>query len=316
MAKDLNNQILDVSSEVLPNETMSEILSYLGKKERLSISMVNQRWFQNINSQIEDIQIRRPTTTTENLEELQKFINRFQRLRSLSLDSRVDNYSELLPLKSLALKGISIEFGVTGDLIKTKNRRNGLGIIKRIKQEDFEDFAHFEYKPSQIICFEVHEDFEMLKEEVMSLNSLRRISIVFLQDVISRQFLESILTRSALKQIDIYSYTNLDFNIEQEFPKNYTVEEVTFKFSGQTILNFKRWKKVFDALPNIKRVRFVEWYNDTENLCVFIKILSVFKNLESLHFAIENFDVQKIQDLLNIVKDFPIKAKVVIALMV
>merc|ERR1719266_2481061 len=120
-----------------------EILSYFSKKERRSISTVNQRWFRNINSQIEDIQIRRPTTTNENLEELQRFIDRFPRLRSLSLDSRVGNYSELLPLKSLNLKGISIEFDVREDLIKTKN---DVVTIKRIKLEDFEDFTHFEYK--------------------------------------------------------------------------------------------------------------------------------------------------------------------------
>ena len=41
-----------------------------------------------------------------------------------------------------------------------------------------------------------------------------------------------------------------------------------------------------------------------------------FKKLESLHCAIcglGNSGVEKIQDLLNIIKDFPIKAKVVIA---
>ena len=178
MAKDLRNQISDVSFEDLPVEMLLEILSYFSKKERLSISTVNKRWFQNIKSQIEDIQIRRPTTATENLEELQKFINRFSRLRSLSLDSRIYNYLKLLPFKSLALKGISIEFDVTGDLIKTKNRRNGLGTIKRIKLEDFEDFTHFEYKPSQIIYFEVYEHFGFVKEpeeEILSLKSLRRI---------------------------------------------------------------------------------------------------------------------------------------------
>ena len=120
MAKDLRNQILGVSSEDLPDEMLSEILSYLSKKERLSISTVNKRWFQNTNSYIENIQIRRPTTTNENLEELQRFIDRFPRLKRLSLDSRVDNYSELLPLKSLSLKGISIEFDVTGNLIKSE----------------------------------------------------------------------------------------------------------------------------------------------------------------------------------------------------
>jgi hypothetical protein len=75
---------------------------------------------------------------------------------------------------------------------------------------------------------------------------------------------------------------------------------------------------MFDALPNIKRVRVVkvQSYHCIYNLPVFIEILSVFKNLKSLHFAIERieFDVKKIQDLLDIIKDnFPIKAKVVIA---
>jgi hypothetical protein len=72
--------------------------------------LVNQRWFQNINRQIEDIQIRRPTNT-ENLEDLQNLIKQLP-LKSLSLASQVNSYSELLPLKSLDLKGKSIEFDV------------------------------------------------------------------------------------------------------------------------------------------------------------------------------------------------------------
>ena len=206
----------------------------------------------------------------------------------VSLDSRLDNYLEILPLKSLNLKGKSIKFDVTGDLIKTKNRR--------IKQEDFEDFTHFEYKPYQIIYFEVYEHFGFVKEpeeENMSLNSLRRISTVFIhRDVISKQCLEAILTRPALEQIDIHFNTGLDFDIEQEFPKNYTVEEITFKLVGREIVNLEKWKKLFDALPNIKRVRVVKGLDYIYNFHVFIKILSVFKNLESLHFAITNFDVQ------------------------
>ena len=72
---------------------------------------------------------------------------------------------------------------------------------------------------------------------------------------------------------------------------------------------------MFDALPNIKRVRVVTSTHDIENFFVFLQMIGDFKKLESLHFAIDlkKFDVQKIQDLLNIVKDFPIKAKVVIA---
>ena len=54
-----------------------------------------------------------------------------------------------------------------------------------------------------------------------------------------------------------------------------------------------------------------------KNLPAILKMISNFKKLESLHCAIEcrieNSDGEKIQDLLNIIKDFPIKAKVVIA---
>ena len=93
------------------------------------------------------------------------------------------------------------------------------------------------------------------------------------------------------------------------------VEEITFKLG--CVMNVPDLKKMFDALPNIKRVRVVSSNkNDIENLPVFLKMIGDFKKLESLHFAkygLKKFDVQKIQDLLNIVKDFPIKAKVVIA---
>ena len=133
-------------------------------------------------------------------------------------------------------------------------------------------------------------------------------------------FFETLLTRPALKQIDFQTSTvDLDFDMEQEFTKNPMVEEITFL--SDCVLNvpgLKKIKKLFDALPNIKRVRVVTYDNKyyIENLLVFLKMIGDFKKLESLHFAIEGlkkFDVQKIQDLLNIVKDFPIKAKVVIA---
>jgi hypothetical protein len=231
------NQILDVCSEDLPNELLSEILSYLSKKEKLGVSLVNQRWFQNINRQIEDIRIRRPTNT-ENLEDLQNLIKRFP-LKSLSLASQVNSYSELLPLKSLDLKGKSIEFDVGLNLIQTKAGEmvffgGPATRIKRIKVEDFEKFARFEYKPSQVICFEVWspEDFERVNEEIMSLNSLRSISLRFASVVIPSGFFEAILTRPTLKQIDFWiSNSGLGFEIEQEFIKNSMVEEITFRFS-------------------------------------------------------------------------------------
>ena len=92
--------------EDLPEEMLSEILSYLSyltSKEKLNVSLVNKRWFKNINCQIEDVQIRNPTNT-ENIGDLKNFIKRFVNIRSLSLASKINNYSELLPLKSLIEK--------------------------------------------------------------------------------------------------------------------------------------------------------------------------------------------------------------------
>ena len=329
--------------EDLPEEMLSEILSYSTNKEKLNVSLVNKRWFQNINCQIEDIQIRRPTNT-DNLDDLQNFIDRFENLRSLSLTSKINNYSELLPLKSLDLKEMTIEFDVNKDLIETKNRRYyGFRIlatsIKRIKIEDFENFARFEYKPSQVICLRIKatlvaEEFQRVYEEIMSMNSLKRISLYSWSVSIPRGFFEAILTRPTLKQIDFkISCTNLGSEIEQELIKNSMVEEITFGVfgarpeaaGGPFFSDLKKFKALSDALPNIKRVRIVAYskndienlsLNDIENLALFLKMMSNFEKLESLHCAIrglKNSGVQKIQDLLNIVKDFPIKAKVVIA---
>ena len=90
---------------------------------------------------------------------------------------------------------------------------------------------------------------------------------------------------SALKQIDIrIRYWDLYFDIEQEFTKNPMVEEITFKLG--CVMNVPDLKKMFDALPNIKRVRVVSSNkNDIENLPVFLKMIGDFKKLESLHFA-------------------------------
>ena len=326
--------------EDLPEEMLSEILSYLAyltNKEKLNVSLVNKRWFLNFNLQIEDIQIRRPINT-DNLGDLQNYINRFENLRSLSLASKINNYSELLPLKSLDLRGKSIEFDVNENLIPTKNRRNDdfATYIKRIKVEDFQNFARFEYKPFQVIClhfvieasFEAREAeyFERANEEIMSLNSLRRISLDFWNVSIPRGFFEAILTRPKLKQIDFkISCSNLGSEIEQGLIKNSMVEEITFGVCGPRpgaagepfFSDLKKFKALSDALPNIKRVRVVTRSdNAIENLPEILKIISDFKKLESLHCAIcglGNSGVEKIQDLLNIIKDFPIKAKVVIA---
>ena len=187
MAKKAPSQILETHGVTtlvhemrdlpIPNEMMSEILSYLENKEKLNVSLVNKRWFQIINSQIEGLEsitIRRPTTT-DNLEELQNLLNRFPKLRSLSLANRINDLSELVPLKSLAFKKFSLEFYVDQDLIETINP--DCTSIKRVKLENFEEFENFEYKPNTIIHFKVNihrSNFEV-EEEIMSLNSLKRI---------------------------------------------------------------------------------------------------------------------------------------------
>ena len=313
--------------DLVPNEILWKILSYLDKKEWLNISLVNQRWFQNINLQIKGLEsIRRPTTT-ENLEELQLFfINRFSRISSLSLARRINNHSELVLLKSLASKDFSLEFDVHENLIQTKHPATR---IKRVKLEDFEDFENLEYNPSQVIHFEVFGDirhwsgrFAEMEEEIMSLNSLERTS---LSGLISGQIMEAVLTRPNLRQIDfLYPCVKLAMNlgiasnIDQEFPKNFAVEEITLRSSNQD-LNLKYWKQLFDALPNTKRVRVVSWsylrhpyqYHD---ILEFLKIIGDFKNLKSLHFAMYGrYSVQQIQDCCKIIANFPIKAKVVIA---
>ena len=287
----------------LPNEILFQILSNLGKKNQMNVSLVNKRCYEASNYQIKDIRIRRPTNM-DNLQGLQNFINRFPNLRNLSLASPVGNYLELLSLKSLELKEKSIEFDIRDTLIKTKNWRNGqrrnaqgpTTYIRRIKVEDFEDFAGFEYKPSQIIHFEVHypEDLEKVKEEIMSLNSLRRIALKFRCYVmIPSGFFETILTRPALKQINFQTSTwDLDFDMEQEFTRNPMVEEITFlSHCVKNVSDLKKIKQMFDALPNIKRVRVVApvvtSLNDIENLLVFLKMIGDFKKLESLHFAID-----------------------------
>ena len=187
MAKKAPSQILETHGVTtlvhemkdLPNEMLSEILSYVGNKEKLSVSLVNKRWLQIINSQIEGLEsitIRRPTTT-DNLEELQNLLNRFPKLRSLSLANRINDISELVPLKSLAFKKFSLEFYVGQDLIETINPK--WTSIKRVKIENFEGFENFEYKPNTIIHFEVNitrSNFEV-EEEIMSLNFLKRIAL-------------------------------------------------------------------------------------------------------------------------------------------
>ena len=103
--------------------------------------------------------------------------------------------------------------------------------------------------------------------------------------------------------------------MENEFTKNFNVEEITLQYSN---LSFKVWKKVFQALPNVKNVKIVAFENTfLENLQLILRNISdSFKDLKSLDVSIfsryddEEFDVQQIQDCFDIIKDnFPMRAK-------
>ena len=132
--------------------------------------------------------------------------------------------------------------------------------------------------------------------------------------------IQIILTRKQLKQVVFDVFFDSNFDYENEFPKNSIVEEITLRWRCQ-VLSSNIWRQVYDALPNIKRVKIVTY--DTyafENLNLILKtLLGAFRYLESLHFAwiasdYERFDSQKIQDCCNFIQEnFPLKIKVMIA---
>ena len=167
-------------------------------------------------------------------------------------------------------------------------------------------------------------------EEIRSLDNVTKIEYgeEFQQGNLNLvTLIESILSRPYLKQIIFYLFPPTkfidlfldDLDIEQEFPKNCNIEEITFKtwFTPFRFLN-----KVLDALPNIKKVIIFN-DNDWENLPVFLQNISSLKHLKYLKVAIctnteENFDAHKffreIGDCCNVIKNhFPMNSEVVIA---
>ena len=335
MAKKAPSQILETHGVTtlvhemkdlpIPNEMLSEILSYVENKEKLDVSLVNKRWLEIINAQIEVLELIRRPEDLEELEQLQNLLYRFPNLRSLSLAKRINNLSELVPLKSLAFKKISLEFDVHEDLIETKNP--GRTSIKRVELKNLADFENFDLNTISHFKANVHpfDNFEAIREEILSLNLVKRVSIItdycrLMPSILKYGLIEAVLTRPNLNKIDFYlrGIFAFDSNIQQGFQKNVTVEEISLRNyhnGGRGIPNLEFWKQLSDAVPNTKRVKIV-FHSDMENMLEFLKIISGFKNLKSLHFAmpgIKDSGVQKIQDCCNIVDEFPIKAKVIIA---
>ena len=164
--------------------------------------------------------------------------------------------------------------------------------------------------------------FERLKNLELTVNGLISQSWFFVQ------IIRSLLSMPYLKQIALdVAFDPLIFidelDIEEEFPKNWNVEKITFDLMFQS-LSFKVWNKLFNALPNIKQVKVVAF--GYEKLPVFLKDISVLKNLKSLNLQIygrdgnEKFDAQnfghllEIKNGLTIIKNnFPMNSEVVIA---
>ena len=325
----------------LPTEMIDKILSYIPKKELMKISLVKKQWMAIINSKIENILIRQPNQ--ENLSQVRNLINRFPEMKNLELNVKameVNDCLDFLPLTSLALNEVAVTFNIhecapalwsplEGLLAGLRNHgdANPLTHISKFKI-NLEDF-NFKCHPSQVLTFEIDEsnDLEKLKEDIMSFNNVTKIEYTedydsgdYEQDNLwSASIIECILTREQLKEIELSVFLNSHFNYENVFPKNLTVDEISF-WPRCGDLSSKIWSKVFDALPNIKHVRVV---TDRNAAGILRNIIRAFKGLKSLHFAQivhplkkskQQFESQKIQDCCNFIKEnFPLKCKVIIA---
>ena len=327
-----HKQIVD-----LPTEMMEKIFSYVPKKERMKISLVKKQWYAIINSKIEDILI--SNSTQQNLNQVRNLINRFPRMTNLELNvekaMEVNHCLDFLPLTSLALNEVAVTFnihdcalwspleGLLFDLRKHGDANPSTHISKfKINLEDF----NFKCHPSQVLTFEIDisNDFEKLKEDIMSFNNVTKIKYDewnyyydYEQDNLRfALIIECILTRKQLKEIEFGVFFASNFNYENVFPKNLTVDEISF-WPRCGDLSSKIWSKVFDALPNIKNVRVVTGtrYQYGRNAVGILKnLIRAFKGLKSLHFALYETSDSRLNDCYNFIKEnFPLKCKVIIA---
>ena len=321
--------------ESLPNEIMVCIFSYLDKKEIRKVSMVNKRWFQVANYEIDSLLIKWPKQQNQ---DFQTLINRFPRLKNIELATKITNKDSYIHsfLDSFEFDG-TLEFDIDPNLMRTKDPGTpAYTSIKRIRINPAKKEKGLEYKESKIINVEINlpypQDFNLVLEEILSMDNVSKItySAVILEGYDPQEYInfvkmiESIFSRPYLKQIDfdvlISDYVDLD--IVTAFPKNCNVEEVSFNMGFKPEL----CKRVFDALPNLKKVKAVIFDDNFENLPLILKNISVLKYLKRLNVAIcsrnedEEIDEQKIRDCLErincceVIKDsFPMNVEVFIA---
>ena len=261
--------------EDIPNEIMVCIFSYLDKKEIRKVSMVNKRWFQVANYEIDNLLIKWPKQQNQ---DFQNLINRFPRLKNIELATRITKKdSEFLSLlHSFEFDG-TLEFDIDPNLIPTKNWEvfpsqpsscYHSTSITRIRINPAKEKI-IEYKKSQIINFAIEmprqHDFESVLEEILSLNNVSKIifTAIMLKGYDQQEhinfvkIIESILSRPYLKEIDFDVLLNMDLDIVTAFPKNFSVEEIKLEAGFKP----EACKKVFDALPNLKKVKVVIFDN-------------------------------------------------------
>ena len=323
--------------ENLPNEIMVEIFSYLDRNEEVKVSLVNKRWFQVVNNEIENLSIKWPQQQNQ---DVQNLINRFPKLKNIVLATVISDACMMyfLPVDFLEFTG-TLEFDINPYLIPTKSKPSTY--ITRIKINPLnpaKEIWDFVYDKNQIINFEIDMlrptgNVDSVVKEILSLDNVSKIRYSQLTDYLSQtvrdlnyqeeklefvKIVQSILSRPYLKQIEFDVTFEFNMDIEKKFSKNFHVEEITLRSANH--LSLKVWKNIFDALPNIRKFKIVTLLKDIKDLVVILKGLSNFRKLKCLHVTICNndhykkFNKPEIRDCFNIIRDnFPMKTEVVIA---
>ena len=222
--------------EHLPNEIMVGIFSYLDKNEIMEVSMVNKRWFQVANYEIDNLLIKWPKQQNQDYENL---INRFSRLKTIELATKITNKDSYILsfLDSFEFDG-TLEFDIDPNLIPAKNwdvfPRQPFSSyhstsITRIRINPAKEKI-IGYKKSQIISFAVEmpnpKDFDSVLEEILSLDNVSKVtfSAVLLGFAANKQenlkfvkIIQSILSRPYLKQINFDVILDLDSSTTFQF---------------------------------------------------------------------------------------------------
>ena len=334
--------------EDLPVEIMCQIFGYFDTNEKMKIAMVNKRWFGIAIIDIKTLSIKWPgpkmsrsklynffsaLLSQEKSQDFRNLVGRFRRLKNLELTIKITNKDMIGPLNTFEFDG-TLEFEISPDLIPTKNPRKDYGhsftLSRRIKinpseEKDFD----LVYDRNQIISFEIcvkfpcqDDEIDSVVEEILSLDNVSEIIYRSHSCGCYDKIIRNILTRPYLKQIIFDGrFDILRFDTEEEFPINCYVEEIEFDL--HFLIAVKLRDKLFDALPNIKKVKIIvslSSENQFKILLDYIKTISKLQHLKSLNVKIcsrydEPFDAKRFGNFPEMICEinFPMKSEVVIA---